>query len=360
METLLKSDCYHCGETCIDETLHFDDKTFCCNGCKTVFEILSANDLCDYYRLENMPGISPKIKKNNRSVLTVGTFDGVHLGHQAILRYLNERAAKADGRSVVVSFDPHPREVVLGQHVPLLTTLEERGDLLEAFGIDRFVVLPFTRDLSNLEPEDYVEQVLIETIGLREIVIGYDHRFGRNRKGDRATLEALGAEHGFSVDVIPEQIVHEVTVSSSEIRRLLGEEGDVAEAAAMLGRPYALTGTVIRGDQRGRTIGYPTANLRVHGDRKLVPKPGVYAVRVTLGGEAFGGMMNVGRRPTFETDGALSAEVHLFDFGREIYGRELEVAFVERIRDEVKFSGPDALVEQLRLDEARSRVVLID
>jgi riboflavin kinase/FMN adenylyltransferase len=299
-----------------------------------------------------------QISRDDCSVLTVGTFDGVHLGHQAILRYLNERAATVDGCSVVVSFDPHPREVVLGQHVPLLTTLEERGDLLEAFGIDRFVVLPFTRDLSNLEPRAYVEQILLETIGLREIVIGYDHRFGRDRRGDRATLEALGAEHGFSVDVIPEQIVHEVTVSSSAIRRLLREEGDVAGAAEMLGRPYALTGTVIRGDQRGRTIGYPTANLRVHGDRKLIPKPGVYAVRAALGDEAFGGMMNVGRRPTFETDGTLSVEVHLFGFDREVYGRALEVSFVEHIRDEQKFSGPDALVEQLREDERQSRAVL--
>jgi riboflavin kinase/FMN adenylyltransferase len=298
-----------------------------------------------------------EITRDACSVLTVGTFDGVHLGHRAILRYLNERAERVDGCSVVVSFDPHPREVVLGRRVPLLTTLDERGDLLEAAGIDRFVVLPFTRDLSNLGPRAYVEQVLLGTIGLREIVVGYDHRFGRDRAGDRATLERLGAEHGFSVDVIPEQVVHEVTVSSSEIRRLLGA-GDVARAADLLGRPYALAGTVVRGDQRGRTIGYPTANLRVHGDRKLVPKPGVYAVRVGFGDETFGGMMNVGRRPTFENDGALSVEVHLFEFGREVYGRTLDVAFVERIRDEQKFSGPDALVEQLRSDEARSRRAL--
>ncbi len=299
-----------------------------------------------------------EITRDDRSVLTVGTFDGVHLGHQAILGYLRERAAAVGGRSVVVSFDPHPREVVLGEHVPLLTTLDERADLLESLGIDRFVVLPFTRDLSNLEPEAYVEQVLIGTVGLREVVVGYDHRFGRNRSGSRETLEALGARLGFGVDVIPEQIVRETTVSSSAIRRLLGDEGDVATAGEMLGRPYFLTGTVVRGDGRGRTIGYPTANLRVHGDRKLVPRVGVYAVRVELGGEELAGMLNVGRRPTFETDGALSVEVHLFDMDRDLYGDTLRIAFTARIRDEVRFDGPEALVAQLRHDEEESRRIL--
>ncbi len=299
-----------------------------------------------------------EITRDDCSVLTVGTFDGVHLGHQAILDYLKERAAKADGRSVVVSFDPHPREVVLGEHVPLLTTLDERADLLEQFGIDRFVVLPFTRDLSNLEPDAYVEQVLVGTIGLREVVIGYDHRFGRNRAGNRETLDALGERHGFSVDVIPEQIVRETTVSSSTIRKLLADEGDVAEAADLLGRPYFLTGTVVRGDGRGRTIGYPTANLRIHGTRKLVPRVGVYAVRAEHVGQAHAGVMNVGRRPTFEADGALSAEVHLFDFAGDLYGDTLRVLFAARIRDEVRFDGPEALVAQLRADEVQSRRVM--
>lgn len=297
------------------------------------------------------------IVRDDRSVLTVGTFDGVHLGHQAILRYLRERADRVGGVPTVVSFDPHPREVVTGERVPLLTTLDERADLLGEHGVERFVVLPFTRDLSNLAPEDYVERVLIETVGLREIVIGYDHRFGKNRAGDRSTLERLGAARGFSVDVIPEQLVQDQTVSSSAIRRLL-EAGDVAGAARMLGRPYALTGTVVRGDQRGRTIGFPTANLRVHSDRKLVPALGVYAVRVEHDGARLGGMMNVGRRPTFETDGAVSIEVHLFDFDGDIYGDRLRVHFAGRIRDEVRFDGVEALVAQLRRDEAESRAAL--
>ncbi|MEM1043845.1 MAG: bifunctional riboflavin kinase/FAD synthetase [Bacteroidota bacterium] len=299
-----------------------------------------------------------EITRDDRSVLTVGTFDGVHRGHQAILAYLRERAAKVDGQSVVVSFDPHPREVVLGEQVPLLTTLDERADLLESFGIDRFVVLPFTRDLSNLEPDPYVEDILIETVGLREAVIGYDHRFGRNRAGSRETLEALGARHGFSVDVIPEQLVHEATVSSSRIRKLLADAGDVATAADLLGRPYALTGTVVRGRARGRTIGYPTANLRVRGKRKLVPKLGVYAVRVETGGQTYGGMMNVGRRPTFEADGAVSVEVYLFDFAGDLYGDTLDVTSAARIRDEAKFDGPESLVAQLQEDEQRSRAML--
>lgn len=297
------------------------------------------------------------IVRDDQAVLTVGTFDGVHLGHQAILRYLRERADRVGGVPTVVSFDPHPREVVTGEHVPLLTTLDERAALLREHGIERFVVLPFTRDLSNLSPEDYVDQVLFGTIGLREIVIGYDHRFGKDRAGDRSTLERLGDEHGFSVDVIPEQLVRDQTVSSSAIRRLL-QAGDVSGAAAMLGRSYTLTGLVVRGDQRGRAIGYPTANLRVHGERKLVPALGVYAVFVERDGERLGGMMNVGRRPTFETDGAVSAEVHLFDFDGDLYGQRLVVHFVRRLRDEVKFDGIETLVARLREDEAESRSAL--
>ncbi len=302
-----------------------------------------------------------QITRDDHSVLTVGTFDGVHLGHQAILRYLRERAVAVGGHPTVVSFDPHPRTVVTGQPVPLLTTLEERAALLEEHGAARFVVLPFTRDLSMLEAEDYVERVLIEAIGLREIVVGYDHAFGRNRAGNRETLERIGAARGFTVDTIPPQLADDAAVSSSRIRRLLLEEGDARQAAALLGRPYALTGTVVRGHQRGRTIGYPTANLRVRGAHKLVPKLGVYAVRARMGegpeGGAFGGMMNVGRRPTFEADGAVSVEAHLFDFDGDLYGRDLTVELLARVRDERRFDGPDALGAQLRRDEAASRAV---
>ena len=296
---------------------------------------------------------------NADSVVTTGTFDGVHLGHQAIVRYLVERAAEVGGVPTVVTFDPHPREVLTGHHVPLLTTLDERADALESLGVQRFVVLPFSRDLSLLEPEAYVADVLVGGVGMREIVIGYDHRFGRKARGDRALLERLAADLGFSVDVIPEQIEDDVTVSSTEVRRLLVEVGDAERAAHLLGRPYRLVGTVVRGDQRGRQIGYPTANVQAADPRKLVPAVGVYAVRATLAdGTEAGGMMNVGRRPTFETDGAQTVEVHLFDTDRDLYGQRLAVDVLARLRDEVRFDGVDALVAQLREDERRARGAL--
>ncbi len=291
-----------------------------------------------------------------RSVVTTGTFDGVHLGHQAIVRYLVARAAEAGGVPTVVTFDPHPREVLLGRPIPLLTTLGERADALEALGVERFVVVPFSRDLSLLEPEAYVADVLVEGVGMREIVIGYDHRFGRKARGDRALLDALAATHGFSVDVIPEQIDGDVTVSSTEIRRLLAERGDAQRAGQLLGRPYRLTGTVVRGDQRGRTIGYPTANLALNDARKLVPRAGVYAVRARLGdGAEHAGMMNIGQRPTVETDGATTIEVHLFDFQGDLYGTTVQVDVVTRLRDERRFDGLDALVEQLGRDAEQAR-----
>ncbi|PAP82444.1 riboflavin biosynthesis protein RibF [Rubrivirga sp. SAORIC476] len=299
------------------------------------------------------------VRADPRSVVTTGTFDGVHLGHQAIIRYLVARAAETGGVPTVVTFDPHPREILTGHAIPLLTSLDERADALEALGVERFVVLPFSRDLSLLEPEDYVADVLLGTVGMREIVIGYDHRFGRKARGDRALLERLGARLGFSVDVIPEQIEDDVTVSSTEIRRLLADEGDAERASHLLGRPYRISGTVVRGDARGRTIGYPTANLRPVDARKLVPALGVYAIRARLAdGTEGGGMMNVGRRPTFETDGTRTLEAHLFEVDRDLYGQTLTVDLVARLREEQRFGGVDALVAQLGRDRAAAVAVL--
>ncbi len=302
-----------------------------------------------------------QIRRDERSVVTVGTFDGVHRGHQAVIRYLTERAQVRKGKSVVVSFDPHPRVVVRGEQVPLLTTIDERAALLDAFGLDRFVVLPFTEALSNLSAEAYVEEVLVGRIGLQEIVVGYDHKFGSDRQGDSDLLKRMGGRHGFAVDVISAQKVPGYgVISSSSIRQVLHETGDVTRAREMLGRPYRLTGTVIEGEKRGRKLGFPTANIQPEDPHKLIPRVGVYAVQVQIEDEErrYGGMMNVGRRPTFE-DAGLHQEVHLLDFpasGGEppvdanLYGKQLRVEFVRRLRDERRFASPEALVRQLSED----------
>lgn len=300
-----------------------------------------------------------QIEHDPTSVLTVGTFDGVHSGHQAIIRYLVARAGDRNGTSVVVTFSPHPREIVHGQEVPLLTTIDERADVLEQLGVDRFIIIPFTKDFSRLTAEEFVEQVLVDRIGLQEVVIGYDHAFGRDRRGDADLLETLGKKHHFTVDIIPPQVVEEHVVSSTEIRELIGK-GDVASAAQLLNRRYSLRGTVVRGDGRGAQIGFPTANLQIDHPRKVVPAEGVYAVEVGIlsddghpeDGETRRGMMNIGYRPTFGKRD-LSLEVHLLDFSGDLYGRDLRVEFAERMRDERKFDSIDELVEQLSKDRSR-------
>jgi riboflavin kinase/FMN adenylyltransferase len=299
-----------------------------------------------------------EIERNDRSVLTVGTFDGVHRGHQAIIEYLLARSRAQEGPCTLVSFDPHPRSVVHGAEVPLLTTVQERADILESLGVDRFVVVPFSTEFAELEPETYVTDILVRRIGLQEITVGYDHRFGNRRAGDVDLLRQLGPEHGFEVDVIPPQEVDQDVVSSRRIRALLQEEGAVERAADLLGRPYQLRGTVARGEGRGREIGYPTANLVLEDPRKLVPRRGVYATTAQLpDGTVLGGMMNIGRRPTF--DGMdVTAEVHLFDFEGDLYGDRLSVQFLQRLRDEQKFDSPDALAVQLSEDEQHCRTIV--
>ncbi len=297
------------------------------------------------------------IRRDAASLVTVGSFDGVHLGHQQILSYLVGRAGRRAAKSVVVSFEPHPREVLEGEPMPLLTTIEERAELFEGFGLDRFIVLEFTREFSRLSAEDFVRQVLVETIGLQEIIVGYDHGFGRGRRGDTDLLREMGRELGFGVDVVSAHMVDSSAVSSSAVRRRL-HAGDVRSAGELLGRSYSLEATVVRGRGRGRTIGFATANLQLRHAQKVVPGLGVYAVRVHAHGRWHGGMMNIGRRPTFEAQDAVHLEVHLFDFDASLYGSLVAVAFVDRVRDEVAFEGPAQLKRQLKADEIRCRTIL--
>lgn len=296
-----------------------------------------------------------EITRNDDSVVTVGTFDGVHRGHQAILDYLEMRAEDRGGISTVVSFDPHPRSVVHDAQVDLLSTIDERGDLLEAYGVDRFVVIPFSQEFADVPAVEYVEDILVGRIGLSEITVGYDHSFGRDREGDVELLRTLGKDHGFDVDVIPAQQVGPDVVSSSRVRQLL-RGGDVERAAELLGRPYSVEGEVEEGAGRGRQIGYPTANVNVAHEAKLIPHIGVYLTRVhrPADGTDHWGMMNVGRRPTFD-EMDVTAEVHLLDFSGDLYGEQLRVEFLQRLRDEQKFESAEALTVQLSKDEHHCR-----
>ncbi len=293
------------------------------------------------------------------SVVAVGVFDGVHVGHQSILERVLQRAEAIDGVSTVVTFDPHPKEVVSGEIVPLLTTVRERTRLLGEAGIDRTVVVSFDAAFSKLSPEAFVREVLVRRIGVTELVIGYDHGFGSGRRGDVALLRTLAPELGFGVHEMEARITDHTPVSSSTIREALVVRGDVQGVIEMLGRRYSLSGEVIKGDGRGRLIEYPTANLLTGVRRKLVPQRGVYAVmaRIDNGSDWLGGMMNIGFRPTFDGAG-LRLEVHLLDVDRALYGSTLQLEFVERIRDERKFEGVDALRAQLKEDEVRCRRAL--
>lgn len=299
------------------------------------------------------------VERVPNSVLTVGTFDGVHAGHRAIIDTVAEKAKERGGRSVLVTFDPHPRNIINPGEagIKLLTTLQERSEILEELGIDTMVVIPFDRDFSLLSSEEFIRDIIHKKIGVSEFVIGYDHQFGRNREGTIETIERLGKELDFDAYVVSKREVGEKTVSSTAIRNAISEEGNVEQAAEFLQRPYRLNGTIVHGDKRGKAIGFPTANIKPEHANKIIPKDGVYAVKVRIDSEWYGGMMNIGTRPTF--DGKVQTlEVNIFDFNEDIYGMEVQVRFFKRIRDEKKFDGKDELIKQLKKDEKQARELL--
>jgi riboflavin kinase / FMN adenylyltransferase len=293
------------------------------------------------------------------AVVTVGTFDGVHRGHQAVLHTLVAVARERRQQSVILTFDPHPLHVIRPETAPrLLTTTEERSALLRAAGADRVSVLPFTRELSSYPPRRFVEDVLLEHFGLDHLVIGYDHGFGKDRTGDVGTLQSIGAELGFGVTVVPHTDLHDAPISSTRIRRLL-QEGDVVEAAEALGRPYSIAGNVVRGDGRGRSLGFPTANLDIGAPEKLLPADGIYAVVVQMGDTAgsLEGVLHLGERPTFA--GASSTiEVMLFEFDGDLYGERLRVEFHGRVRGIERFDNVDELVSAMNGDVLAARNIL--
>lgn len=290
------------------------------------------------------------------SVVTVGAFDGLHRGHQAVLDDLVRAARHAERASVLVTFEPHPAQVVRPDRAPRrLTPGPERLEILAQAGIDYAVLLHFDAALAALSPAEFVRRILVDRCDCRELVIGPDHGFGRDRQGSVETLRSLGGELGFTVDVVPPVLVDGVAVSSTRIRERIAA-GDLAGAAAALGRPYAVTGVVVAGEGRGRRLGVPTANLAVP-EEKLLPPDGVYAVRVEWGGGIAGGMLNQGPRPTFH-DGRRLLEAHLFGFDGDLYGRALRVTWVTRLREVRRFGSAEELQSQLAQDRHEAMAAL--
>ena len=296
-----------------------------------------------------------EFKKLDNAVVTIGTFDGVHFGHQKIIKRLCEMAKSSGGESVLLTFFPHPRMIIdpENQELKMINTIDEKAQILAGLGIDHLIITPFTRDFSNLSANDYIKNILVDAIGTKKIIIGYDHRFGKDRLGNINTLMENASTYDYQVEEIPEQDINDVAVSSTKIRKAL-LDGDVALANKYLGYAFSIYGPVIKGDKIGRTIGFPTANIFVPETYKLIPGDGIYAVTVEMGEEknpeVYRGMAYIGQRPTINGM-TRNIEVNIFDFNREIYGQNIKMNFLAFLREDVKFTGLEALTEQLQKDK---------
>lgn len=301
--------------------------------------------------LENLPEF-----KN--PVFTTGTFDGVHTGHQEIIRRLNQLAADSNGENIILTFHPHPRMVLHkdDSNLKLLNTLEEKTTLLSRYGVDNLVVTPFSKEFSQLTAEQYVEDFIWKKFYPRKVVMGFNHRFGNNRTGDINLMTLMGKKLGFEVEEIEAQMVENISVSSTKIRNAL-TGGDIETANSLLGHSYTLTGKVVTGEHLGKKLGFPTANLKIEDADKLIPANGVYAVLVKVDETMYGGMLNIGFRPTFNGK-KQTIEVNIFDFNEEIYGMNIGVDLVASIRQEMKFNSVDELTAQLKKDKETSLKIL--
>ncbi len=290
------------------------------------------------------------------AVVTIGNFDGVHLGHRHIFEKVLREARRRNCRAVVITFEPHPKMVLHPERKPfyLITSLEEKISRIAQTEIDGLLLIPFSLEFSHTTARGFVHSILWDRLRIQKILIGHDYTFGRDRQGNETLLASFGEQLGFDVEVISALKIGDTVISSTLTRNAI-LEGRVKQAAAYLGRPYNLSGTVIVGHRRGRALGFPTANLRP--DKVLVPARGIYAVRLLLEGRVHTGVLNIGVNPTF-ADNALSVEVYIFDFDQDIYGKRLDLWFIDRIRDEMKFDGPDRLVEQIRRDVEKAREIL--
>ena len=295
-----------------------------------------------------------EITHDRNSVVTVGSFDGMHLAHQEIIREVVQRAIRRNGRSVLVTFEPHPREIVGKQKgVPILTSLAEKQEIAGNLGVDLFFTIAFDYNFSRMTAREFYLKYLVNGIGVSEIVEGYDHHFGRDREGSIQEMLTLGKEFGYSSFAVKQVLLNDKVVNSTTIRDSL-MLGDVENARVLLGRPYSLDGTVVKGDMRGRTLGFPTANVRPLSSKKIIPKNGIYFVGVRQGDKWHSGIASVGVRPTFGTGGDRILEVFILNFEEDIYGSEIRVAMHKRLRDEIKFENADQLIQQMKLDKEES------
>lgn len=291
-----------------------------------------------------------EFKSTKKTIVTIGTFDGVHIGHQKIIEKLIQGAKNSDYESLILTFFPHPRMVLQGNSsIKLLNTIDEKSSLLEKTGLDNLVIHPFDKEFSNLSAEEFVKTILVEVFNIQKIIIGHDHRFGKNRVANIDNLILFGKKYGFEVEQISAQEIDSVSVSSTKIRDAIAN-GTMAIANEFLGYNYLLTGKIIRGKQLGRTLGFPTANLKIEENYKLIPKNGVYIVKSILQGKTVFGIMNIGLNPTVNGD-VLSIEVHFLDFDSDLYDTEIAVSVIDRIRDEQNFHSLDLLKTQIEKDK---------
>lgn len=295
----------------------------------------------------------------DNSIVTIGTFDGVHRGHKKLLQRLKEIKAEKGGKSVVLTFDPHPRKVLFPDQkdLLLLSNTDEKTEIIRKEMIDIMIIYPFTIAFSQIEPEKFIKETLVDRLKVKTLVIGYDHKFGKDRKGDINTFKAFASKYRYEVEEIPAEEVNAINISSTKIRKSLFD-GEVKEAAAFLGYAYFINGYVVHGKKLGKKINFPTANIVLPDKDKLVPKNGVYLVGVEVNGFKGFGMMNVGTNPTTDTDEKIKLEVNIFNFDKDIYGEAIKVEFIQRLRDEMKFNSIDELIAAIKNDEINCKRIL--
>lgn len=299
-----------------------------------------------------------EFNKLKKAIVTTGTFDGVHLGHQAILNHLTKLSKNCGGESVLISFFPHPRITLQKDtNLKLLNTINEKIALLKKTGIDHLLIIPFTKEFSRISSTEFIRDILINKIGTKKLVVGYDHQFGRNREGEYKNLSELSHIYDFDIEKIPARNIDNISVSSTKIRKALNN-GDVKIANEYLGSPYQISGTVCQGNKLGAKIGFPTANIATGDVYKLIPKDGVYAVYVYVNNHSYKGMLNIGKRPTVYGN-TKTIEVHIIDFSDNIYNSDIKILFIKRIRDEKKFESIDTLKNQLHKDKKNVLDILL-